>query len=129
MHAFPYKVTIEEILRGKLYEMQKPDVKLNLKMLLFRINYIRSLYNKPFVVTSGLRSKEDQHKINPKAPNSCHVLGAAVDISDPDGELFYWAKTNESILIDTGIWCENRVGNWLHCQIYPPKSGSRFFNP
>lgn len=129
MHLFQYKVTLEEILRGKLYDVLKPDVKLNIKMLLFRINYIRHLYGHPFVVTSGLRNMEDQKRVNPKAMASNHLIGAAIDIADNDGELHYWCKSNEEVFVDAGIWMETRQGNWQHFQIYPPKSGKRWFDP
>jgi len=129
MHSFIYKVTLEEYLRGKNHEVLKPEIKLNIKMLLFRINYIRGLCNMPFIITSGLRTPEEQHKINPKAVKSNHLIGAAIDISDLNGDIYLWCRANESILVDVGLWGEIQQGNWVHLQIYNPKSGNRWFQP
>lgn len=107
------------------------DIKSNLDVLLFRINKIRIAYGVPMVVTSGLRSQADQKRINPKAPKSNHLLGAACDISDPDGKLKEWVKANVKLLEETGLWMEDFLSTptWCHFQIYPPKSGNRFFIP
>jgi hypothetical protein len=107
------------------------DVAGNLATLLYRMNCIRREWGKPMIVTSGLRSKEDQMRINPKAPNSQHLYGAACDISDPQGELYAWCKANEKRLEQLGLWLEDRSATptWAHFQIYPPKSGVRFFHP
>ena len=124
-----YKVTLEEVLRGKLWDVVKPEIRTNIKMLLFRINYMRHIYASPFVITSGLRNAEEQKKINPKSPNSKHILGAAIDISDPDGDIHYFFRSNEDLMISVGLWAETRQGNWQHLQIYPPASGNRWFDP
>lgn len=103
----------------------------NLKTLLYRVNLIRTAYGKPMTVTSGLRSDADQARINPNAPKSKHLLGAACDISDPNRELQAWIKNNIDILENAELWCEafESTPNWCHFQIFPPKSGNRFFKP
>lgn len=101
----------------------------NLAELLKRINEVRTAYGKPLTVTSGLRSASDQQRINPGAPRSYHLLGAAADISDPDGALYAWCKANEPLLERVGLWLEERQGAWQHFQIYPPRSGHRWFLP
>jgi len=96
------------------------------------VNQLRLAYNKPMIVTSGVRSKEDQQRINPKAPLSKHIIGAAVDFSDPNGDLKKFVKENNyKILIDNGLWMEaaSSTPNWLHVQVFPPKSGKREFLP
>lgn len=106
-----------------------PEIDENINTLLDRMNQVRKLWAKPMFVTSGLRSKEDQERINPKAPKSKHLIGAAIDISDPDGSLNKWCKDNEQTLVDIGLWMEERQGRWQHFQILPPGSGNRWFNP
>lgn len=108
-----------------------PDVSANLDDLCQRVNLLEMLYGKPFVVTSGLRSKADQMRINPKAPNSKHVLGCAVDISDPRKELQNWLIKNVEALTDAELWCEHfdATPTWVHFQSIAPGSGKRFFKP
>jgi uncharacterized protein YcbK (DUF882 family) len=105
------------------------DQQANLELLHNAINKIRAAYGKPMIVTSGVRTVEEQMRINPKAPKSKHLLGLAVDIYDPDGKLNDWCKNNEKALIDAGLWCESRQGPWQHFQAAPPKSGRRWFQP
>ncbi len=106
-----------------------PEIAGNLDKLLVAINKVRSAWGKPLTVTSGLRSDADQARINPKAPKSKHLIGAAVDISDPSGALYDWLKANPEVLEDAGLWCEERQGGWQHFQVIPPGSGKRWFIP
>jgi uncharacterized protein YcbK (DUF882 family) len=106
------------------------EIDANLQTLLDRVNVIRAAWGKPMTVTSGLRSQADQQRINPKAPKSNHLMGAAVDIYDPDLSLTAWLKENDSqILVDNQLWCEQGNKNWVHFQIFPPRSGNRWFLP
>jgi len=106
-----------------------PEQDANLAILLERMNKVRAAYGKPMKVTSGLRSTADQQRINPSAPKSKHLMGAACDIADKDAALYNWCRANESLLAEIGLWMEERQGGWQHFQIFPPKSGRRFFNP
>lgn len=107
-----------------------PEIDINLQNLLAAVNEIRAAWGNPMTVTSGLRSQADQQRINPKAPKSNHLMGAAVDISDPNLELTKFLKANNSRrLVDAGLWCEEGNTNWVHFQIVPPKSGNRWFKP
>jgi hypothetical protein len=106
-----------------------PEIDTNLAILLERINKVRDAYNIPMIVTSGLRSEADQMRINPKAPHSNHKIGAAVDIFDKDAALYNWCKANEVLLVEIGLWMEERQGEWQHFQIFPPKSQHRWFSP
>lgn len=101
----------------------------NLNSLLHRINLVRLAWGKPMTVTSGLRSMEDQLRINPGALKSKHLIGAAVDILDRDGSLKAWLIQNPKILEDSGLWCEANTVGWVHFQVTPPKSGNRWFIP
>lgn len=106
-----------------------PEIDANLADLLVRINKIRLLWGKPMIVNSGLRTPEDQARINPSAPKSKHISGQAVDIADKSGELYDWCKANEKALETAGLYCEQRMGGWQHFQSVAPHSGHRWFFP
>jgi uncharacterized protein YcbK (DUF882 family) len=108
-----------------------PEIDANLQTLLERVNVIRAAWGKPMIVTSGLRSQADQARINPNAPKSKHLIGAACDVYDPDGELKKWVLDNVKLFEDTGLWMEafSSTPTWVHMQCIPPHSGNRFFIP
>jgi uncharacterized protein YcbK (DUF882 family) len=138
-------ITLKEILKDKDYNKLDKEIQDNLTILLEKINKIRALFGKPMTVSSGLRTKEDQIRVykekatkagtafdESKVPmGSQHLHGAALDIYDPKKELQKWCLDNENKLEEIGLWMENFTAtpNWCHFQIYPPKSGKRFFNP
>jgi hypothetical protein len=103
----------------------------NLAVLLDRMNQLRAAYGKPMTVTSGLRSQADQAAINPSAPKSMHLRGAACDILDGTGDLKKWVAANVPLLETIGLWCEDfkSTPTWAHFQVLSPKSGHRFFIP
>lgn len=103
----------------------------NLHDLLNKVNQIRSAYGKPMMVSSGLRSQEDQARINPGAPKSKHLTGQACDIADHNGTLKAFVGANIKLLEDAGLWCEDfaHTPTWVHFQTVPPGSGKRFFIP
>lgn len=103
----------------------------NQEKLFGAINLVREEYGKPMIVTSGVRSKEDQLRINPRVKNSAHMQGAAVDISDPDGSLWGWCMDHIDRLIQFGLYLESRsyTPRWVHFQCIPPHSGNRIFLP
>ncbi|NDE09892.1 MAG: hypothetical protein EBZ95_04910 [Chitinophagia bacterium] len=137
-----FMITMEELIHQVQLESLSEEIQNNLNILLERINKVRSEYGKKMIVTSGLRSMDDHLRIyaekgitdKSKIPmKSKHLIGAAVDIYDPVGELNQWCKDNEEFLRDLGIWLEIRQGNWQHFQILPYKSYNNqktiFFNP
>lgn len=111
------------------------EIDANLSVLLDRLNRVRIAYNKPMTVTSGLRSDEQQKALiaqgKSNAPRSKHLIGAAADIYDPNGELKEWVKENIALIEEIELWMEDfgSTPNWVHFQIFPPKSGKRFFIP
>lgn len=111
--------------------VESQEVSLNLNVLLERLNALIDLGAPITSVTSGLRSDADQARINPAAPKSKHLIGAAADIFDPDGALHNWVLNNVLALKIHELWCEDTkyTSNWIHFQIFPPKSGNRFFIP
>lgn len=133
-------ISLEEILQGANFKELPHEVQHNLEILVERINIIRAEYGKPMKVSSGLRTMEkhldiykrkgitDKKKIPMK---SKHLVGAAVDISDPKQVLQKWCFKNIESLKEAELWMEDfkATPTWCHFQIFPPKSGKRFFLP
>lgn len=135
-------ISLSEI-NPKNYTLDEQETD-NINVLLERINKVRTLWGKPMIVNSGVRSKDDQIRVYhdkgvtdlSKIPmGSQHLHAAAVDISDPDGKLAEWTKNNEAALEEIGLWCEdlNHTKGWVHYQIFQYRSWhpgkSRFFIP
>ncbi len=133
-------ISLKELTKGYNFDSLDSSHKNNLEVLHERINKIRAAYGKPLSVTSGYRSMEDHLRIY-KAKGiidkalipmgSRHLSGSACDIYDPNQELQKWALANVKLLETIGLWCEHfsATPSWIHWQITPPKSGSRFFKP
>ena len=138
-------ISMEELLKGKnLVDLPKEHQE-NLAILLEKMNKIRDLWGKPMTVTSGYRSKEDHLRIYKELAvkrnkpfdekaipwGSAHLKAAAVDIADnSEYTLYNWCQSNIKTLEDVGLWCEVKDDQKrVHFQIYPPKSGHRFFDP
>ena len=127
------RFSVEELLKAGTHKWDKSqvdDVTLrNLEDLCRKINALG--YQPPKVASSCLRSIADQKRINPTAMGSSHLYGAAVDISDPKGELKAWITKNSQLLTYNGLWMEDPkyTKTWVHLQIYAPKSMNRFFIP
>lgn len=117
------------------------DVRVNLEVLLARMNEIRGVWGKPMLVTSGLRSLADHKRIYAEIAKrngnavirvpmgSRHLSGQACDVADRDGSLMAWCRANVPVLERVGLWCEDGTVGWVHFQIVPPGSGKRFFKP
>lgn len=112
-----------------------PEIATNLQILFERINKVRTAYNIPMIVTSGLRSNDQQTQLiaqgKSNATHSKHLIGAAVDIQDLDGSLAKWTHDNEQLMVEIGLWMEatESTPGWVHYQIFPVPSGNRFFIP
>jgi len=131
-------ITLKELLQDNKFDGLIPEHQENLLVLLKAISAVRDAYGHPMTVTSCIRTKEKQIAVyaakgitDPsKIPmQSCHLKAAAVDISDQGLVLTKWLKDNPEVLEDAGLWCEADNSNWVHAQIFPPKSGSRWFKP
>jgi hypothetical protein len=107
-----------------------PQIDRNLDDLVVALAYIRELWAKPMIITSGWRPTSYNAQVG-GSTRSNHILGLAADVADPKGELGQWLKANPEILHDAGVWCEDPAvtTGWVHFQIVPPKSGKRFFKP
>lgn len=112
-----------------------PAIDDNLARLLERINRVRTAYDTPMIVTSGLRSDEQQKALiadgKSNAPKSHHLTGEACDIQDKDGALRKWVEANMDLMEAIGFWFEDfdHTVGWVHFQIVPPRSGNRVFIP
>lgn len=128
----------KEELNPKGYKLDDIQSK-NIEVLLHRMNQVRIIYNKPMIITSGVRTIEDQIRIytekgitdKSKIPmGSMHLIGAACDVLDLDGSLMKWCKDNVTVLEAIGLWIEDDTSTpRVHFQVFAPKSGSRFFKP
>ncbi len=107
------------------------DQQRNMEILAEKMTDFEDLMGRQFIVTSGLRTPQMQNQINPANKNSCHLIGAAVDVADVDGSLYQYAIDNIDLMIRLGLYFESRTytRRWLHAQCMEPKSGHRFFVP
>lgn len=131
------RFTLDELLQAGNHKWKKSEIDAvtlrNLEDLIRKVNALN--YPDPMRASSCLRSKADQKKINPKAMGSSHLYGAALDISDPTGNLAKWLTINSQLLTYNGLWMEDpkyttgKNGSWCHLQTYAPKSMKRFFIP
>lgn len=135
---------MKELLQGASFDAQSPEIQANLLILLEKMNKVRLLYNKPMNVTSGLRTLDHhiqvykdlakqrniEFDIKQVPMGSLHLKGAAVDISDPKGELYAWCQEHKADLESIGLWMEIKDDQpRVHFQITAPRSGNRFFKP
>lgn len=125
----------------KISELNKHDyptselIDSNLSILCDRLNLLEKASSLIFVVTSGLRSEQQQSDLilqgKTMAFHSKHLTGQAADIYDPSKVLQSWCLANVERLEGIGVWCEDfrSTPNWVHFQIVSPVSEHRFFIP
>ena len=84
-------------------------------------------------VSSGWRPPQVNSNTPNAAPNSKHMLGKAIDLYDPDGDLDNWLMTDFGIacLEALGLWIEHPActKSYTHIQTVPPGSNKRVFWP
>ena len=132
-------INIEDILlrRVKMDELSDEHQN-NIKELHRRINSFFEGYiwpsSLPKKVNDGYRRPQDIPKNG--SATSWHFKGAAIDLDDDDaGTTWKYVWANRNKLKSIGLWVEHpnwthgSAGTWIHFQIYPPKSGKRFFIP
>lgn len=107
------------------------EVLRNATDLLARVNALMSLFGYSRGVNSGWRPLSVQMEVNPRAPNSKHITGQAIDLEDKDGKLKEWCTFNQDSLERFGLYMEHPedTPTWVHLQNVPPKSGKRIFKP
>lgn len=140
-------ISMSELLSGNKLEDLPQEHQDNLAKLQIVANKVRTLWNQPMTVTTGYRTMEHHIEIykekaekagNPfdinKVPmHSKHLIGCAVDISDPMLAITHWLRDNPQIMEDCEIFCEAGNKNWVHIQFLPFGSyhagGTRWFLP
>lgn len=125
-------ISVDQYLMGRIKpEDLTPEQIANMNTLIPKVNELLERYGKPLTMNSGYRTKEDQLRINPKAPNSRHCEAAAIDIGDKDHSFRYWVLMHLDYLIELGLYLEDpsHTASWIHLQCTPPKSGKTIFIP
>jgi hypothetical protein len=82
-------------------------------------------------VSSGWRPASVNKATAGAAPRSKHLLGLAVDIYDPEGEIDQWCLDHQEKLALVQVWLEDpsATKGWTHWQCVPPRSGKLVFLP
>jgi len=115
----------------------------NFETLHTKLNRIRQDFGKPMIITSGVRSIEDQTRIDRKRigvsgkpaavrKGSCHLKAAAADIADRTGELAAWLLEDHGRrLKEYDVYIEDPIVTkvYVHIQVLAPRSGNRVFQP
>jgi hypothetical protein len=135
-------LSMNEILLGKDLSDLTQEQQDNLAILLERANKLRAVWAKPMTPTNCVRTMSEHLAIyakkgitdHSKIPmKSKHLIGAALDISDPTLALTKWLESNPQVIEDCDIWLEKGNANWVHIQIHPFRSykagGTRWFLP
>lgn len=122
-------ISVNEYLMGriKMADLTAEQVG-NMNTLIPAVNQFLERFGEKRAVNSGYRSPEINQASGGKKKSN-HLICAAVDLEDKDARLYNFARANEKILKELGLWCEERMGGWLHMQCVSPKSGKRFFLP
>jgi hypothetical protein len=104
------------------------------KLLIYVINAKVELEVSPAtksLVSSGWRPPRINNITDGAAPKSKHLIGLAVDLYDPEGEIDNFCMSNPDKLEKIGLWMEHpsATKGWCHLQSVPPRSGNRVFYP
>lgn len=116
----------------KYPEAMTPEIEANATDLLNRVNALLSDFGEDRAVNSGWRPPQVNASTPNAAPKSKHMLGLAVDLADPEGDLDDWCSDNNGERLKSyGLWMEHPAAtkSWCHLQSEPPKSGRRVFYP
>ncbi len=127
-------ITLTDFLKGrdKLYPKDYTvTVEKNSVRLIETINKFLTEVGIPKTVNSGWRPYTVQMEVNPRAPNSKHVTGNAIDLEDKDRKLTEYILANLWVLEKYGLYMEDpeSTKTWVHLQNIPPRSGKRIFRP
>jgi hypothetical protein len=127
-------ITLKDYYKGRDVQYKKDltaQVVANATTLLSTVNKLLDKFGANRGCNSGWRPYTVQMEINPRAPNSKHVTGDAIDIEDADGKLKKWLIANPEVLIALGLYMEDpkSTPTWVHVQQIAPRSGNRVFKP
>lgn len=124
--------TEDSVLMGRVKKEELTDEqKANLAILVDRMQKLLSAYGRNVIITSGYRSPEMNANLKGAAPKSKHMICAAVDISDVDGNFMKWILDNLALCQQLGLYMEDFrwTPSWVHLQIIAPTSKKRIFVP
>lgn len=108
------------------------EIESNATDLLDRVNALLQEFGQSRGVNSGWRPAAVNASTPNAAPKSKHMLGQAIDLADPEGDLDEWCAENDGERLKPyGLWMEHPAATkgWCHLQSVPPKSGRRVFYP
>src|SRR6185369_10067228 len=93
----------------------------NATVTIQRANDLLQAFGQNRGVNSGWRPPAINAATPGAAPNSKHMLGQAIDITDPEGDLDEWCLANQDVLAGLGLWLEHPASTkgWCHVQIVP----------
>ncbi len=111
----------------------KPDIKRNAITTVALTNELLAIFGQGRKVNSGWRPPA----VNAATPNAAamskHMLGQAIDLADPEGDLDDWlmGDIGQAAMARLGLWHEHPAATkgWAHLQTVPPRSGKRTFYP
>lgn len=124
-------ITYEEVVRKYPEEDITPLMRTNLSKLLDALNKFRAAYGKPMIVTSGLRTQQQNDQLSNAGKKSAHLTGEACDFADVDRSITNFVLANPSILVDCDLYMEepSATPTWCHLSCRRPYSGRRIFQP
>lgn len=127
-------ITIDDYFMGRREKYPRdvtPELLARAELTVLRANQLLTEFGNNRKVNSGWRPKSLQMEINPRAPNSKHITGDAIDIEDANGDLKHWCMDNGILLAAMGLYMEDpsSTPTWLHIQTVAPKSGKIVFKP
>lgn len=127
-------ITLQEYYMGREVIYSKDftaSVMQNAERLIATVNQLLSMFGEQRKVNSGWRPKKLQMEINPRAPNSKHITGDAIDLEDRNGKFKLWCVAHEDVLESLGLHMEHpkATPTWVHLQQVAPKSGKVIFVP
>ena len=96
-----------------------------------KANRLLAAFGEQRGITSGWRPPSINAGTPNAAPRSKHMLGLAIDLADPEGDLDDWCMEHLEVLAGLGLSLEHpsATKGWCHVQTVPPKSGKRVFYP
>lgn len=115
-------LTVEQILMGRQFDQRykrefTPTVEANAAELVRRVNLLLGQYGQTPKVNSGWRPFAVNQAVG-GAERSAHLVGQAVDLSDPDRPLQRWISRNLHELERAELWAEDFAATktWVHLQ-------------
>lgn len=123
-------ISMNDFLMGRDVRFPLSDeLKANALDMLGRLASLEDVWGDPLVLTSGYRPSQINQQTPGAAPKSLHETCQAVDLHDPEWDLYDFLATNTSLLKQFGLYMESKSSalNHVHLQSVAPKSGKLIF--